>query len=284
MKVPIFLLLSLAALAAVAEKQPLERYQTIIDRMPCGVPPPGFDPNRSPDDVSRNEAVETGPELTQDQEALQKAVQFSVINVEEDGTVRIGFSDKSDSSTPRHYYLAVGEERGGWLVKAADPLEKTMTVVKDGVEVQLRLGDNSGGDGKGGKGRAASVPRPMVASGAQNRPASVPSPMRSNLLARGGTDANTAATSLKSRRERHEAEMEAERQARERAEAESKRLAEEMRQSQEEEKAAREAERAEQRELLKAMQEELRRSREEKERAREDAAANGAEEDAHEED
>jgi hypothetical protein len=48
-----------AVYAAFAEKQPIERYQSIIDRQMFGPLPPGFDPAKSPNDVqkssSRNE-------------------------------------------------------------------------------------------------------------------------------------------------------------------------------------------------------------------------------------
>ena len=263
---------ALGAGALMAEKQPFERYQTIIDRMPFGQPPPGFDPNRNPDEVSRNEFAASGEELTQEQEAIQKAVQFSVINVEADGVVRVGFSDRSDPSSPRHYYMAVGEERGGWLVKEADAAAKTMTVVKDEVEVELKLGDSTqGADAKGGRARGG--------TGVGRRGAPVPGARssnvmtRSSLLSRGGAEGG--ASTAMGRRERR---LMAEREQLERAEqleAEAKRRAEEEAARREEDKAAREAERAEQREQLAALQEELRRQREEREKNKKNTSDEG---------
>lgn len=244
-----------------AEKHPIERYQTIIDRMPFGQPPPGFDPSRNPDEVSRSELENAAQELTQEQEAIQKAVQFSVINVEADGIVRVGFSDKSDPKSPRHFYMAVGEERGGWLVREADPAAKTMTVVKDGVEVELGLGDSTqGGDGgKGARGR-------LGGGDARAR--------KSALLARSGAsgqaaeEAGAARDVPEGRRARREREERERAELAARIEAENKRKAEEEAARREADQAAREAERAEQREQLMAIRDELRQAREESKKRR----------------
>lgn len=251
MKQMLAILAAAAAFCAMAEKQPFERYQTIIDRMPFGQPPLGFDPTRDPSEVSKDEYSKNETELTQEQEAIQKAVKFSVINVENDGTVRVGFTDMTDQKAPRHYYLAVGETRGGWSVKAADASEKKMTVEKDGVEVELSLGEDSAGiDGKA-----------VAAARGATRP------QRSALLNRGGDSA--APMSLRGRRERREAEEAARRaeDAKLAAERERERLEREKREA--EERAVREAERAEQREQLNALKEELMRQREEAKAARE---------------
>ncbi|MBO6167654.1 MAG: hypothetical protein J6P13_04810 [Kiritimatiellae bacterium] len=234
--------------SAYAEKQPLERYQSIIDRMPFGVPPPNFDPTKSPDEVSKSDYAAQAAQLTEEQQAIQKNVQFSVINQESDGTVRVGFSDKSEAGAPRHYYMAVGEEKNGWVVKAADPVDKTMTIEKDGVEVALSLGENSGGgDAKGDKGAAQTLPAraPAGANPRQNT-------LMSTRESRGG------------RRARREAEAaeESKRNAENFARNEAAR--EEMRQRMEEARLQHEAEKEEQRMQLQAIQEELKRAREER--------------------
>lgn len=257
-KAILFAAAALFVAGAFAEKQPIERYQSIIDRMPFGQPPPGFDPTRNPDEVSRSDLANAEQELTQEQEAIQKAVQFSVINVEADGTVRVGFSDCSDAKSPRHFYMAVGEERGGWLVREADPKAKTMTVVKDDVEVMLHLGDSSG---KGAEGKGSRARGETRATTSAER--------RSAILSRAAADASgeaydPAATGLpegrRARREREERERAA---FAARLEEESKRKAEEEAARREEDQAAREAERAEQREQLNAIRDELRMAREE---------------------
>ena len=257
--------LALASGTLCAEKKPFERYQSILDRQPFGEPPPGFDPMRNPDEVQKG-PQNGGVELTQDQETLQRSVQFSVINVEPDGSVMVGFTDKTDAKSPRHYYLAVGETRDGWLVKEADPTAATVTIVKDEVEITLDLGANS---------------TPVASAKGGGRPSSGTG--RTSLLNR--TDgAAGPLSSFRGRRKAREMQEAADRAERERLKAEAEaRLAEEQA-AREQEKAEREAERAEQREQLMNIREELRRAREEKERARsqEEPQTSGGEGDSNE--
>lgn len=245
--------LALASGTLRAEKKPFERYQSILDRQPFGEPPPGFDPMRNPDEVQKD-AQNNAVELTQDQETLQKSVQFSVINVEPDGSVMVGFTDKTDAKSPRHYYLSVGETRDGWLVKDANPTNATVTIVKDEVEISLDLGANS-------------APAASAKGGRQSQGSGRPS-----LLNR-SDGASGSMSSYKGRRKAREMQEAADRAERERlkAEAEARLAAEQA--AREQEKAEREAERAEQREQLMNIREELRRAREEKERERSEEGA-----------
>ena len=55
-----------ACLAASAERQPVERYQSIIDRQMFGQPPPNFDPTVPPGLVQKGSSEEK--ELTREQE------------------------------------------------------------------------------------------------------------------------------------------------------------------------------------------------------------------------
>ena len=139
-----FLLLvaAAAALSAGAEKQPYSRYAKIVDRQMFGPLPAGFDPAKLPSEVTKT----SQKELTKEQEQLKSAVRFSVINMTPDGQVAVGFTDSSDGKNPRHYYLKVGESRGGWLVKEADPETATMTVAKGEIEVTLTIGGDSAKD------------------------------------------------------------------------------------------------------------------------------------------
>ena len=266
----IVLVLSVLAVGTVAaEKQPFSRYQSIIDRMPFGQPPPGFNPEQMASEVSRSDAA-SAQELTQEQEAIQKAVAFSVINVDpDDGGVMVGFTDNADPKSPHHYYMRVGTTRDGWLVKEADIAEKTMTVVKDGVEVTLELGMNSsGGDSRSAKGAVASRP------GSAGSSLSGAVPTRSGLLSRRAPGGGGVSTFQGRRRQREmeAAEAKADAEARE---AERRKREQEAAEQAAADKAVREQERAEQREQLMAIQNELRRVREEKERARVEAEANG---------
>lgn len=232
-KLSIVFAFSLTAAAAIAARQPLERYQTIIDRQMFGPPPPGFDPTKMPSEVSKSSSRGGEAELSQEQEQVKKAVRFSVINVTASGETVVGFSDNGDAKNPLHYYLKVGESQNGWTVKAADPEAATMTVEKDGVEVTLKLGGESSG--------GASQPVP-----AARRDAKGVSPLLGGRL------------SLRERRRQQEEQRLED--AAKRAEEEKARAARE-----EEENNRRAAEREEQRKQLLLIQEELRKAREARE-------------------
>ena len=165
MKQSFLIFFAVSAAVAFAEKQPFERYQSIGDRQMFGVPPPGFDPLKMPSEVSKSSS-RGQEELTKEQAKLQSSVHFSVIYVSADGTPVVGFSDNSNPKAPVHHYLKVGEESGGWKVLSANPSESSMTIAKEGVELTLKLGDNSGKSASnGGKGSAA----PAVASAGRRR-------------------------------------------------------------------------------------------------------------------
>ena len=226
----------LVPVVATAERQPFDRYQSVVDRQMFGPLPPGFDPTARPSDVRSSAAA--GRELSQEQEKLKSAIRFSAIDVRPSGEVAVGFSDNSDPKSPRFYFLKVGESRDGWTVKEADAEAATMTIVRDDVEVSLTLGGDSG-KGGGTTARAGAAP-----SGER----------RSALL---------SSLSLSSRRKQRQAAAAAEQAKAEAAAAarEAEREAERQAQA-EQEKQQREAERAEQRQQLLAIQEELRRVRE----------------------
>ena len=260
MKLVILGIAGLLAVVASAEKQPFERYQSILDRQMFGPLPPGFDPTKLPSEVQKSSAAEER-ELSKEQEQLKSAIHFSVINVAADGKAEVGFTDNSDPKTPRHYFLKVGESRDGWTVKEADAEKATMTIVKDEIEVALTLGGNSA-SGAGTTSRAGAAP-----ASPQARP---------NAFG-GRADGLLAGGSLRARRlQRRQEEAAAKAQA-DAAAAEKEAAREAERQAQaEQEKAQREQERAEQRQQLLAIQEELKRVREAK-AAAEAAKANEGE-------
>lgn len=130
---------ALFAFTAVAERQPYERYQTIVDRQMFGQPPAGFDPTKMPSEVAKTKDAD----IQKKEEAVKKAIRFSVINVTSSGETVVGFTDSGDPKGALHYYLQVGESQNGWTVKAADPEAATMTIEKEGVEVTLTLGGDS---------------------------------------------------------------------------------------------------------------------------------------------
>lgn len=243
-------------LAAWAEKQPFERYQSIIDRQMFGELPPGFDPTKLPSEVVKTSA-KSQQELTKEQEKLQSAIHFSVINVSPEGETSVGFTDNSDPKAPKHYYLKVGEERDGWKVKEADPVAASMTIAKDEIEVSLTIGDNSA---KG----AGTTSRAGAAANSDGGMAK-----RSTGLLGGG--------SLRSRRMFRQQQAQ-QRQQQVQAEADAKAAEREAeRQAQaEQERAEREAERAEQKKQLLAIQEELKKAREQRQQSSESNENNDA--------
>jgi len=135
-----------AALSGYAEKMPFSYYQSIIDRQMFGPLPPDFDPTKMPSEVSKSSSADEKV-LTKEQEKLQSSIHFSMINVTTDGSVEVGFTDKSDPKAPRHYCLRVGESRDGWTVLDADPKAATMTISKGDIEVSLKIGGDSSKDG-----------------------------------------------------------------------------------------------------------------------------------------
>ena len=255
MKFRIAALAALAALAAAAERQPLERYQSIIDRQMFGELPDDFDPTKLPSEVQKTTS-RSAKELSAEQEKLRSAIHFSVINVRGDGRVEVGFTDNSDPKEPRHYFICEGDTAGGWTVEEADADSATMTISRDGVSLELRLGDNSA---KGG----GSMKRTGDASGSASAPASTP---RNSPLLGNGTGGFLSA---RRRREQREAEDQKRREEEDRKRAERE-AAEEQR------NAELEAEREEQRKQLADIQEELRRVREAKAASKETKGANNA--------
>ena len=240
----------LAAADLFAERQPYERYQSIVDRQMFGEPPPGFDPTKPPSEVSKSDERAGAEQLTKEQEQIKSAIHFSVINVTPGGDTAVGFTDNSDSKNPVHYYLKVGESRNGWLVKEADAVKATMTIAKGDVEVSLSIGGNSASQAGATARSGASAASPAGATSG-----------RPSMLSR-APSASNAPGSLRGRRLLREQQRQeiAAKEAEQKAEENAKR--EEERRIAEEEKAQREAEREEQRAQLMQLQEELRKARE----------------------
>lgn len=249
----------MAAATAFAERQEYDRYKSIVDRQMFGPLPDGFDPTKSPSEVQKTNS-KSQKELTKEQEQIKKSVRFSMININPKGETMVGFTDSSDAKNVRNYYLRVGESRDGWTVKSADAVAATVSISKDGVDLDLELGGSSnGGNAKGGTAGAAVV---AGASGLRRPGPSV-----------GGNRPIGSGVNLGSLRERRMARMQ-QREANEKAEAEDKAKREAEQKEREareaEDKAQREAEREQQRQQLLQIQEELKKARE----ARQAAAEN----------
>ncbi len=235
--------IALLAFAALAEKQPIERYQSVIDRQMFGALPRGFDASKLPSEVAKT----SDKELTKEQEALKSAIHFSVINVMSDGKVEVGFTDNSVQNAPKHYFIKEGESAGGWTVESVDPESATMVIVKDGVDLTLSLGDDSA---KGGG-------RVSTASATES-------------MATPSTDGLARGRSVRGWR------MQRERDLQRQADEKAKQLAEESAQREAEREAEREARAEEQRQQLQVMKDEMRQRLEEAKKAAEEARAAAA--------
>ena len=251
-----------------------ERFKTILDRMPFGRPPPGFDPD-SPGGASASGAGggadgENAVEVSEMEQQILSSVRVSALNVTPAGVVTVGFTDSS-VQPPRNYFMEVGEKRGEWTVVEADPSpeKKTVKLSKNGVEATLKLGGSSPQDGK----TAAASPngKPALSGKPGMR-----MPLRRMGMGRMGTAGSpgdgaavpeTRLSGLqlaRARQEKRRMEMEAEaaqrRQAAEQAQREREQAAEE---------------RKAQLDQLRQIQEELRRQREERQAEENRRAADG---------
>jgi hypothetical protein len=242
MKRYVSILSAFFATVAVAERQPFERYQSVVDRQMFGALPHDFDPSKMPSDVQKTNS-RAEKELLAEQEKLKSAIHFSVINVRKDGKIEVGFTDNTDPKEPCHYFICEGESSGGWTVESADPEKAAIVLEKDGVTLELTLGDNSA---KGG----GSIKRREQATSAQKSPLIGGSSFRSQ---RSLKMQRLAEESKKIEEERQKMEAARQKAAAEAAEKEAVR------------EKQREEERAEHQQRLAELQETLKRVREERE-------------------
>lgn len=130
----------LASLLAVSEGDQtgysipdFSRYQPILDRMPFGALPEGF--NLSGEESAAN-LIEA--KVKAEQEALARKVKMSVINITPSGAVAIGFTDLS-VNPPVNHYLKVGTTSGVWQVISADYKNGSAVVEREGISIDLSL-------------------------------------------------------------------------------------------------------------------------------------------------
>ena len=255
-----------------------ERFKTILDRMPFGRPPPGFNPDApagsgdSRHDPAAAAAAEAATEASEVEQQIISSVKVSMLNRTGDGRVFVGFTDSSVQPA-RNYLLELGEKREKceWQVVSADPDNRQVTLSKGGVEATLKLG--GGGGTSGDKDSKAKNAEGGVKPGM--RPPGI-AHGRLRLATPGAEaegDGDKKLTGLEIARARRDARL-----AKERDDAELKRQAAELAQKErEQEKRDREmaaAERKEQRALLMQLGEEIQRQREEREQRQ--AEAEGA--------
>jgi len=268
------------AAAVETETDPgFERFKTILDRMPFGRPPPGFDPDSPSGSVQGKqgaeaaaEAAAAAAEVSASEQQIISSVRVSVLNVTPAGKVFVGFTDSS-VQPPRNYLLELGEKREHceWQVVAADPESREVTLSKDGIEAKLKVGGGNGASNekpaKEGEPGGKAAAHPVLAHG-RVPPTMAPGPGAEE----GGDRKMSALDRVRARRkahlERQQAEEERQRQAAEQARRDREQEAEERKQARmEREQAAEERKqlaeaRQAQLDQLAQIQEELRRQRE----------------------
>lgn len=238
---------------ADAEDAPVtfERYRSIIDRCPFGVPPPNFDPHdlssSSAAAAAARGAAKTERELSQEENKLKASVRLCAFNLTPEHRVMVGFLDNSHKP-PASYYMAVGDSRGGWTVKSADVDAKTAVLEKDGIEVDVEFPKPG-----------AAAPAPGRGGRPGGRPGS------ETPAANAGGPGGSALDRLRERRAQMAKNMQEEEERR-KAVAEKEKA----------DRAAAAEEREQQKQQLLQIQEELRRAREQREqREREQREAGG---------
>ena len=249
---------------AEASDPGFERFKTILDRMPFGQPPPGFNPDApggvvdGPRGAAATAEAQAAAAASEAEQQILSSASVSMLNRLPDGSVYVGFTDKS-VQPPRNYLLKVGEKREGceWSVVEANPEDRLVKLSKGGVEATLKLGGGSGPveeKGKEGADAAKSgVARPGPVLGLRPMPSH---PAAGEGAAGNVTGLDIARARRQERLKQQQAEAEQQRQA---AEQEKK----DREQAQREREQAAE-ERKEQLAQLMQIQEELRRQREEK--------------------
>ncbi len=247
------------AVEAVTDPE-FERFKTILDRMPFGRPPPGFNPDEPSGPVEarrgseESEADAAEAEASEIEQQILSSVRVSMLNRTADGRVFVGFTDSSVQPA-KNYLLELGEKREKceWLVVGADPDNRQVTLSKGGVEATLKVGGGASDDNKNKNAKVGGKPgeRPAIARGRHH-------PGRPGPDAEGDDEEKLSPIErVRARRREHlakqQAEEEQKRQAAEQAKKDRERAAEE---------------RKAQLDQLMQIQEELRRQREEKETAR----------------
>ena len=270
------------AVAEKAEVDPgFERYKTILDRFPFGQPPPGFNPD-APDGTgegSRGGAAgeeATEAEVSEMEQQILSSVAVSMLNRSPDGSVFVGFTDKS-VQPPRNYLLRVGEKREGceWMIVDANPEERSVKLSKGGVEATFRLGgsgaseEEKSGDGEN---KAKNAGRPKLGPLRRLPRMGKHDPAEDAEGAGKLSGLDIARARHQQRREQQQAEEEQQRLAAEQARKERELEKKEREQEKKEREQAAE-ERKKQLDQLMEIQEELRRQREEKLAERERRAA-----------
>ncbi len=237
---------------SVEESEGFQPYRRILDRMPFGALPPGFDPEAQQDAAAAAKMTAEEKALADQAEELIKKTRICALNVNPEGKQYAGITVREEKGASRSYYLEEGQERDGWTLISVDVAARTAKVKKDGVEALLSM--DSPGQATGVS-QSAGQPVPRGGTAFRSPGAGRAFPAGAADGARPGGRRSFAAD-LRARRAE-------ERMAREAREAENKARAEEMARRERELNQERERTRAD----FEALREDLSRLREEREAA-----------------
>ncbi|MBP5509983.1 MAG: hypothetical protein J6Z49_03625 [Kiritimatiellae bacterium] len=183
MKFVLSILIALVCCGAVSAAQTykpyaIDRYQSILDRMPFGPLPPNFSEDGEPEPapVMTEEEIKTAEEIRVEQQQLAKGVKVSCVNINPDGEVMVGFTD-TDEKPPINFYMAVGDERKGWSIVDADYDKEWAQLKKNDIVITMKLGEGLIDAPAGSKGATMSN-TVSVASAAPPAPAAPPQTVR----------------------------------------------------------------------------------------------------------
>ena len=150
-----------------------DTYQPIIDRMPFGALPANFG----------QEPVNIAPDQSEmlaqaEQQKLAAQVNVSAVNITPAGQTAVGFTDLA-AKPPVNYFLRVGASADGWTVVSADFDKETVSLLKDGITIPLKLGKgNLDLPTQPGKPPAAGSAPPSAPAAALGRPDRGPGAIR----------------------------------------------------------------------------------------------------------
>ena len=133
-----------AAFTAAAFDDGFKPYRTIIERMPFGRPPVGFNPDdpgtRMPSKVAAEpEAPAFDLEKEKIAERIRATVRVCALNVPPDSEPMVGFTDAAHTP-PRSHLLMQGQTADGWTVVEIDAAARRTVLAREGVSVSLALG------------------------------------------------------------------------------------------------------------------------------------------------
>ena len=113
-------------------------YREILDRMPLGALPPGFNPDALEEDAKAAAMSQEDAKLAEEAQEILGKSRLCALNVNADGKAFAGIS-LTDGKETQSIYLSEGQEQYGVSILEIDPSNGTVKIAKDGVEAVLSM-------------------------------------------------------------------------------------------------------------------------------------------------